>query len=84
MIKENLLKIRMLIYCLLKIWFCNYFHTILGALKKIVMWNEGGITTQLPVQPDDSISIPISLYGYNHFYTDSDNSEGFFSFLYLI
>lgn len=46
-----------------------------GALKKIVMWNEGGITTQLPVQPDDSISIPISLYGYNHFYTDSDNSE---------
>lgn len=47
-----------------------------GALKKIVMWNEDGITTQLPVQPEDSICIPISLYGYNHFYSDADNSEG--------
>ena len=48
------------------------------------MWNEDGITTLLPVQPDDSISIPISLYGYNYFYADADNSEGFLFFLYLI
>ncbi|XP_029650274.1 trafficking protein particle complex subunit 9 [Octopus sinensis] len=45
------------------------------ALQKVVLWNQEAINCQLPLKPDESTNIPVSLNGYNYFNSDLDYSD---------